>query len=860
MSMGGSDSQRLGGGMRRARLAAGLTLEELASRSGMSVRAISNLERGRTQRPREGSIRLLAAALGLAEPAPAELLKPCHSDRHDGVAGHTAASPQERPPTAPHQLPATARTFTGRAAEMRTLNALLEQAVTRADTVVISAIGGMAGVGKTALALQWAHRVTNRFPDGQLYANLRGFDPVRDPVASAEVLRNFLDALGIPAGRVPASPDAQAGLYRSLLAGKRMLVMLDNARGEDQIRPLLPASPGCLVLVTSRRQLTGLVAGDGADLVVLDTLTEDDARQLLSCRTGADRAAAEPAAVGELIELCGRLPLALVIIAARAATRPGVPLAMLAAELRDTAGRLNALDTSDTDTSVGAAFSCSYRHLSPAAAQMFRLLGLHPGPAITTIAAARLARTSPLAAAAAVGELTQAHLLDEELPGQYAFHDLLRAYAAQQAGTVDSPAEQAAALTCLFDYYLAVAGTAMDTLAPAEQQRRPAVGPPGPGSPPVSTPDSALRWLDAERANLVAIARHAAHHGWPGHATRLGVILFRYLDDGGHHLDALIIYTQALEAARQAGDRMAQAHMLRNLSAVDYRQGRYDQAGQQLQEALAIYFDLGDRSSQGRTLVNLGLVLWRQGSYRAAIDHYRQAVTIVQDLGDKLLQASVLDNMGVVFCRLGRYLEAASYHRQALALFRDLGDRRGAVGAVDNLGAALRGQGLAQEAADCHEMALAAFRELSCRDGEADALNRLAAALCVLGRYEVAVSYLGQARAMFRDLGNRSDEADALNNAGEALTALGQLRQASAHHRDALILARDVRDPYQKARAHEGLARAHDAVGDISHARIHRERAAAYYRDKVVIQAGQASTGSDGCSPAHLNPGSSTSP
>jgi transcriptional regulator with XRE-family HTH domain len=382
---GGSDG--LGALLHGHRVVAGLSQEELSDRSGLSARAISNIERGKTPHPYARSVRLLADALGLPGRAREELLRAACPAR-DGPPGAGAAGLGLQPVIVPRQLPAAVGAFVGRKAELAALTQILDQAPRAPGTVVISAIGGTPGVGKTALALHWAHQVADRFGDRQLYVNLRGFEPSGTPAAPAEAIRGFLDALSVPPEQIPVSPEAQAGLYRSLLAGKQMLLVLDNARDEQQVRPLLPASPGSLVLVTSRSQLGGLAAADGARLLTLDVLTHAEAVQLLAARFGAARAAAEPGATGRIARLCACLPLALAVAAAQAAARPRLPLAALAGELADSAGRLDALDAGDPGSSVRAVFSWSVRQLTNQAARTFRLLGIHPGPDITVPAAA----------------------------------------------------------------------------------------------------------------------------------------------------------------------------------------------------------------------------------------------------------------------------------------------------------------------------------------------------------------------------------------------------------------------------------------------------------------------------------------
>jgi hypothetical protein len=370
----------------------------------------------------------------------------------------------------PRQLPAAVAHFAGRTGELATLTGLLHGRADTGGTVVISAIGGTAGVGKTALAVHWAHRVADRFPDGQLYVNLRGFDPGGQVMDPAEAVRRFLDALNVSPERIPVDLDAQAALYRSQLAGKRMLVVLDNARDTAQVRPLLPGAPGCLVVVTSRNQLTGLIASDGAHPVTLDLLTGEEARQLMVRRVGADRVAAEPAAVAEIITRCAHLPLALVLVAARAAVRPHGGLRVLAKELRDARQRWQMLTGDDPASDVQAVFSWSYQTLTSDAARLFRLLGLHPGPEVSAVAAASLARLPASTARPVLTELTGASLLVEHTPGRYAFHDLLRAYATDLTQRIDSDRHRRAATHRMLDHYLH-----------HRVHRRPAAEP-GPGS------------------------------------------------------------------------------------------------------------------------------------------------------------------------------------------------------------------------------------------------------------------------------------------------------------------------------------------------------------------------------------------
>jgi DNA-binding SARP family transcriptional activator/tetratricopeptide (TPR) repeat protein len=794
-------------------------------RAGQQSEALAAYQRARD---------MLVAELGVE---PGEKLRRLH---HDILAGDPGAprAPGEAPErvvngqgrrshVVPRQLPAVAPHFAGREAALAELDSLLLGGPDGAVTV-ITAVGGMAGVGKTALATRWAHRVADRFPDGQLYVNLRGFDPLGAPVEPAAAVRGFLESLGVSAERIPADVEAQAGLYRSLLAGRRVLVVLDNARDETQVRPLLPGSPSCLVLVTSRTRLTGLAAAEGARLVSLDVLSEAEAREMLAARLGAARVAAEPAAVAELVVACGRLPLALVIVAARAAERPEFPLADLVAELRE---GLDALETGDAATSVQDVFGWSYRQLEVPEARLFRRLGLQPGHDISAHAAARLADLPVRRARELLRALARNGLLSEPQTGRYVFHDLLRVYAARQAETVDSGARRRAALTRLFDDYLAMAGAAMNTLAPGERDYRPGVGATDADAPSVGTAGAARNWLDAERANLVAAAGHAARNGWPGHAIRLASILFRYLHDGSHYPDMLAVYTSALDAARLTGDLVAQADAIRRRCGIDFRQGRYQQAIDQLELVLPIYRDAGEQMGHSRALTNLGLVLRATGRYHEAQSRHEQAVSLARAAGDRYAEAFASDSLGNTLCRLGRYEEAAGYHQRAIALYNQLGESVMEAFVLDNLGEVRQRQGRLAEAADCHQRALAINREVGCRFGEASALNSLGGDLYGQGHHELAVDHHRQALVLFREEGHPAGQAAALSGLGDVLAATGHPEQARIEYEQALALAGEVSDRRQEARAHDRLARAYLATRDTGRARNHWEKALGHYAE-----------------------------
>jgi DNA-binding SARP family transcriptional activator/tetratricopeptide (TPR) repeat protein len=638
----------------------------------------------------------------------------------DGAKRSLTGRPE---PVVPRELPAAVAHFAGRARELAVLTGLADQAgKQRPGTVVISAIGGTAGVGKTALAVHWAHQVAGRFPDGQLYVNLRGFDPSGSPVTPAEAVRRFLDALGVPAGQVPASPEAQQGLYRSLLTGRRMLIVLDNARDAGQVRPLLPASSGCLVLVTSRSQLASLVAAEGAHPVLLDVLSREEALGLLEGRIGVEWVAAELAAATDLAGLCAGLPLALAIAAARAALHPGRPLAALVTELRDTAGRLDALDAGDAAASVRAVFSWSCQQLPELAGRMFRMLGVHPGPDITVPAAASLARIPLGEARQALGQLTGASLLTEHSPGRFAFHDLLRAYAIELAGTQDGGTACQAATHRMLDHYLHTASPAALLVQP--HRDAPMLAPVQPGVVPevIAGREQAMTWFEAEHRVLLAAITQAASTGFDTHAWQLPEALLAFLVWRGYWHDSAATERTALAAARRLGDLAAQARVHGGLAQVSILLGSHQDARAHSMQMLELYRQLGDRDGQGRAHVGLAAVCDRMGRYDEALAHNMQALDLHRSVGNRAWEAAALNNVGWFHAQLGDYQQALAWSEQALALFQELGDRNEEASAWDSVGYARHHLGQYPEAVACYQQALALTREQGDRFNQAGVL------------------------------------------------------------------------------------------------------------------------------------------
>jgi tetratricopeptide (TPR) repeat protein len=627
----------------------------------------------------------------------------------------------------PAQLPADVYGFAGRSEHLVRLDTLLAGAARDAPTaVVISAVSGTAGVGKTALAVHWAHRVADRFPDGQLYVNLRGFDPGGQQMAPAAAIRGFLDALSVPAERIPPSLDAQAALYRSLLAGRRVLVVLDNARDAEQVRPLLPGTPTALVVATSRNQLTSLVAVDGAHPLTLDLLTEAEARELLARRLGPDRVAAEPQAVKQIVGCCAQLPLALAIAAGRA-EQTRFSLATLASELAEASGRLDVLDAGDAAGQVRAVFSWSYTALSSAAARLFRLLGLHSGPDLSAAAAASLAGLPLAEIRRLLAELVRASLLTEHTPGRYGFHDLLRAYAADLTHIHDPDHQRRAALSRMLDHYLHTAHTAALLLDPHRDLITLALTPPGSGVTLEQPADyrQALAWIAADHLVLLAAVGRAAEAGFDTHAWQLAWTLTTFLYRRGHWHDLITSWQTALPAAGRLNHPAAQAHAHRLLASALTRLGRHPDAHTHLQHALHLYTNTGDHTGQAHTHLDLGMLWERQGRPEQALDHAQQALTLHRAAGDRRGQATALNNVGWDHILLGDHQQALTCCQQALTLLQELGHREGQAATLDSIGYAHYHLGHHTQAADCYQHALTLYRDLGDRYNEATILTHL---------------------------------------------------------------------------------------------------------------------------------------
>jgi DNA-binding SARP family transcriptional activator/Tfp pilus assembly protein PilF len=731
--------------------------------------------------------------------------------------------------TVPRELPADIPAFTGRSAELAELDRLLvSPAGDLSSAVVISAVSGTAGVGKTALAVRWAHRAVSHFPDGQLYVNLRGYDPGQ-PVLAGHALAGFLRSLGLPGPDIPTELEERASRYRTLMSGRRMLVVLDNAGGSEQVRPLLPGAPGCRVLVTSRDALAGLVAIDGARRLDLDLLPPQEAIALLRTLIGA-RVDTDSGAAALLAAQCARLPLALRVAAELAASRPMSALTELAEELASLQRRLELLDAGgDPRAAVRAVFSWSYRSLDATAGTMFRLLGTEPGPDLDSYAAAALTGITQQQARRALSTLARAHLIQPAGPGRYGMHDLLRAYARDLAAEHDSEDQQHAALTRLFDHYLYTTASAVGTLFPAERSSRPVIPQPATDAPSLPDPATARAWLDAHLASLTSAMAHVCANGWPSHATRLVPFLFRYLDTGDHHTEAVAILGHARNAARLAGDHAAEATALITLSAVVSQQGHLHQAVEFLWQAVDLAREADNLLVEARALANVGMVESRQGCLDQSNLHLRQGLSLLRQAGNATGQARTLIVIGDNERLQGRYPAAEDHYREALAVADEAGDQDSTAHTLEKLGVLELRLGRPTQASDLLHRAGALYRETGDRSCEASAVVNLGRVALQEGRYQEAADLAQRGLAYLRDAGVPSKEIEALNSIGDIYLATGQPGPARTQYAQALSLVIQTVDPFGQACAHSGLGSSYLASGDLARARRHWQQALDLY-------------------------------
>ncbi|WP_433269194.1 BTAD domain-containing putative transcriptional regulator [Actinosynnema sp. CS-041913] len=634
-------------------------------------------------------------------------------------------------PAVPRQLPAPQRWFTGRTEEVR---ALTEPS----STVAITAIGGAGGVGKSALVLHWAHLHAKDFPDGQLYVNLRGFDPAGEPVTPAAALRGFLEALGVP--DPPQDVDAQAALYRSLVADKKILVVLDDARDTAQVTPLLPGGPGCTALITSRRQLLGLISAHGAKSISLNVLDEADARAFLTARLGRERVAAEPAVVDALLDLCGGLPLALGIIAARAVTQPDLPLAALAEELAE--HRLDALD--DLSSSLRTVFASSLRVLAPAAAELFGLLGLPTAADLSLRSIAALADLPPARARVVLRDLETAHLVQQHVLGRYRMHDLVRLYAAEVAPADDGPLRR-------FVGYFAATAHAGDMLI---EPHRPPVDAPAGEVVPLADASAAMSWFDGEYEALLAAQRQAVGRGCHDLVWVMAWTLTNYHLRRGHAAEDLAVWRAALAAAEALGDRSKQvaAHRYVGMALTEF--GVHEEGRHHLGRALELVEDDYGKAGAHRAMA---WALERQGDLAGALAHADAQLVLFRGLGIPVRVAEALNDVGYRAAKLGDYARAEACCAEALALNKELGHREGEAATSDSLGFIAHHHGRDTDAVRHYHHTLDLYRELDNSYEEASVLRHLGDVHAALGDGEQARTCWRQALTLFEAQGRVED-------------------------------------------------------------------------------------------------------
>ena len=841
---------RFGGLLRQLRDAAGLTQDELAEAARVSQRAISDLERGINATARKDTALLLAGALGLDGPA-RELFVAAARGRApagEALAFAAGAAGTGSAAAASRTLPRDIAAFTGRRAELGQLMARWAEAAGGGGVVSVHAIGGMAGIGKTTFAVHAAHRLAGSFPDGQFFLPLHAHTPGQRPVGPADALASLLLTAGVPAGQIPPGTDARAARWRDHVAGKKILLVLDDAAGHEQVRPLLPGTPGSLVLVTSRRRLAAL---EDAAVVSLDTLTPEEAAGLLARLAGrADVTAADPE-VAQIAALCGYLPLAIGMVGRQLAHHPVWTPAGLAGDLAAARDRVDLMAAEDV--SVEAAFGLSYQDLDDGQQRLFRRLGLHPGPDIDTCAAAALDDTSPGQARRHLEALYDHHLITEPARGRYRFHDLIREHARALAAA-DDPGTRDAAATRLLDYYLHTARAASGHFPSWTNAEGPA--PPGrpPGSAlPVSTLGQAVDWLEAERANLHAAAGYAAATARPLYAVLIPAAMDGFLQTRGYWDQGLVLHQAALAAARRAGDPAGQARALMLLSPMQTMTEDPRAASASATRALQLYRELGNRAGQAAALHMIGFLHTVTDDFPAAAAELGQALELFRSLGHRRGQGDALHYLGIVHRFTGDYPAAAACHRQALELYGDTDYQSGKANALMYLGAVQRLAGDYPAADASLRHALALCRDLGDHFQEAQVLTELAAVQRLSGDYPAAVASSQRALSLFREVHHSSnEEARALNELGLVQQLSGDYPAAAASHQQALALCHDS-DRGGQAETLNCLGELASRTADGRQARDHHARALAIAREIGILP--EEARALEGIGHSHLDDG-----
>ncbi len=721
-------------------------------------------------------------------------------------------APTSSPTTVPRQLPADVARFTGREESLRRLDLLLSTDRGGASAVVITAITGTPGIGKTALATRWGHRVADRFPDGQLYVNLHGYSQGQ-PVTGAQALYQLLTGLGVATDQIPHEVDERASMYRSLLADRRMLVVLDNAARAEQVRPLLPGSTLCKVVITSRDSLRGLSVTHDVHPLTLDLLSPDEARTLLGAVLGEERIRDEAEAVLELARLCGHLPLALRLAAAHLGGRPALPVADFVARLARE-NRLTTLDIEeDPHIGVRAAFETSYRSLPEPARRTFRLLGLHPGPDIGVDEVVALAQASVEDVRAALDTLIGAHLVQHGTGGRFVVHDLVSLFARERAESDDPEPARRGALVQLFDWYLHTTRAAMEHVNTDYSGITLVSQPPSHGIPVFGDYDSATRWLDAEYPALISAVNHAAEHGWFGYAWQIAYTLdyFFYLRDRVD--DWVTVHQTALSAVRQAGERHGEGRILNALGAANMFAGKIDRCLDYQRQALDLSRAAGDRKEEAYALGRLGYSLLWVGDFRQTIQNCVKAIELFNQLDDEHGEATVIFTLGIAYLRMGRSPDALRCVERCLAFERRTGNRNDEAYTLNVLGDVHESLGDLTTALDLYQQSIQLNRSVGNHRVEANSVNGIGRIRRRQKRHAEALEHHWNALTRIWEVGDRYAECEILMDLGTTLLETGDGRAAAENQRAALDIARTVKNPYLLGLAHNNLAHALRALG-----------------------------------------------
>ncbi|MDG4796292.1 tetratricopeptide repeat protein [Micromonospora sp. WMMD1082] len=766
------------------------------------------------------------------------------------------------PAAVSNTLPRDTAALTGRSRELRDLIDRVTKLDGDTGTIPIHAIDGMPGVGKSALAIRAGHLLARRFPDGQFFIDLHAHSSGRGPVRPADALFGLLAADGVDAGQIPGDVDARAALWRGRMAGKRTLVIFDNAAGREQVEALLPGAANCLVLITSRRRLTGLSARHAAVTLALGTLSPEHAAELFATRASRSIAGAEATSIHELVSLCGNLPLAICLLAAKLRPEPQWQVADLVQEMMDANHRLSHMQAEDIG--VAAAFDLSYRRLPPSLRRFFRRLGLHPGTELDRYAAAALDAISPARAQRQLDALYHDHLIDQPTRGRYRSHDLIREFA-QDRVDHDSTPDNTEAITRMLNYYQYAAYTANRQLSQPGRRSSDAPAPAPAALPSLHTRHEALAWMNAELGNLFACVTVLSVGQQTQRIIAVAASAATYLRNSGPWDHAISLHRAAATAARRTGNRKAHAHCLRELGTIHRLTGNYESASATLHHALDLYHHLNHPRDIADTLTQLAGLRRRTGDHPGAIYDLEQALILYEDLDDLHGQANALNEIGVVHHQAENHHAGIQAQRRALTIFRELGDRQGEADALNQLGGARQVACEYRPAIEAHQQALDIYRDLGDRHGQARALNYLGAALCETGEYSAAenaltraliihqdlgyrlgqanaLNYLGtvrsangeyssaersltQALTLYRDLGYPAGQADALNQLGAIKRLTGQHQAAAATHDEALTIVRQLEDPLGQAQVHNQLGQLLLVQNQPSRALDHHQRA-----------------------------------